>query len=201
MILLISTENNIKDEIIILNQLFEAGLELFHLRKPEKNYKAHCDYLNQIETKYHNRVVVHFFHELINEYDLKGIHFQEQKRRDCLDMSTDYFAGLKMNDKTISSSFHELEELEKCEFEFNYHFLSPIFSSISKPGYKGRGFDVNYIDKKIIGVGGVTIENLSEFLALGYKGVGVIGSVWNNSTPIKQFKEMMNYSKEVVNYG
>ena len=201
MILLISTENNIKDEIIILNQLFEAGLELFHLRKPEKNYKAHCDYLNQIETKYHNRIVVHFFHELINEYDLKGIHFQEQKRRDCLDMSTDYFSGLKMNDKTISSSFHELEELEKCEFEFNYHFLSPIFSSISKPGYKGRGFDVNYIDKKIIGVGGVTIENLSEFLALGYKGVGVIGSVWNNSTPIKQFKEMMNYSKEVVNYG
>ena len=201
MILLISTENNIKDEIIILNQLFEAGLELFHLRKPEKNYKAHCDYLNQIETKYHNRVVVHFFHELINKYDLKGIHFQEQKRRDCLDMSTDYFAGLKMNDKTISSSFHELEELEKCEFEFNYHFLSPIFSSISKPGYKGRGFDVNYIDKKIIGVGGVTIENLSKFLALGYKGVGVIGSVWNNSNPIKQFKEMMNYSKEVVNYG
>lgn len=200
MILLISTENNIKDEIKILNQLFEAGLELFHLRKPEKNYKAHCDYLNQIETKYHNRVVVHFFHELINKYDLKGIHFQEQKRRDCLDISSNYFARLNMNEKTISSSFHELEELEKCEFEFNYHFLSPIFSSISKPGYKGRGFDVNYIDKKIIGVGGVTIENLSEFLALGYKGVGVIGSIWNNSTPIKHFKELLNYSKEVVNY-
>jgi thiamine-phosphate pyrophosphorylase len=193
MIILISPEKDVKDEITILNQLFEAGLELYHLRKPEKNYKAHCDYLNQIDTKYHNRIAVHFFHELINEYDLKGIHFQEQKRRDCLDIPTDYFAGLNVFEKTISSSFHEVAELEKCEFEFDYHLLSPIFSSISKSEYEGRGFDVNYIDKKTIGMGGVTIENLSEFTALGYKGVGVLGSVWNNSSPIKYFKKMMNY--------
>ena len=36
MIVLIAPEKDIKDEITILNQLFEAGLEFYHLRKPEK---------------------------------------------------------------------------------------------------------------------------------------------------------------------
>ena len=81
MIVLIAPEEDIKDEISILNQLFEAGLEFYHLRKPNKSYEEHCEYLNQIDAKYHKRVVVHYFHELINEFELKGIHFQEQKRR------------------------------------------------------------------------------------------------------------------------
>jgi thiamine-phosphate pyrophosphorylase len=200
MIVLIAPEKDIKDEITILNQLFEAGLEFYHLRKPEKNYIAHCDYLNQIDTKYHNRIIVHFFHELINEYDLKGIHFQEQKRRDCLDIPTDYFTGLNLFEKTISSSFHEVAELEKCNFEFDYYLLSPVFTSISKAGYKGRGFEVNNIDKIIIGVGGVTIENLSKLTNLGFKGVGVLGGVWNSPSPITNFKNMMNYFANNRNY-
>lgn len=200
MIVLIAPEKDIKDEITILNQLFEAGLEFYHLRKPEKNYTAHCDYLNQIDTKYHNRIIVHFFHELINEYDLKGIHFQEQKRRDCLAISTDYFAELNLFEKTISSSFHEVAELEKCNFEFDYYLLSPVFTSISKPGYEGRGFEVNNIDKRIIGMGGVTIENLSKLTNLGFRGAGVLGGVWNSPSPITNFKNMMNYFTNNRNY-
>ncbi|MDO5981416.1 thiamine phosphate synthase [Flavivirga spongiicola] len=193
MIVLIAPEKDIHREILILNQLFEAGLEYYHLRKPEKNYQEHCDYLNQIDVKYHNRIVVHYFHELINTYNLKGIHFQEQKRRDHIDNPGHYFKELNMFGKTISSSFHEPDDLNNCEFEFDYHLLSPVFSSISKEGYKGRGFDVNHIDKRIIGMGGVTTDNLSEFNKLGFNGVGVLGGVWNNSNPVEVFKKMKNH--------
>ena len=95
--------------------------------------------------------------------------------------------------KTISSSFHEPEELENCTFEFDYHLLSPVFSSISKEGYQGRGFDVNHIDKTIIGMGGVTTKNLAEFDLLGFNGVGVLGGIWNSKTPIKDFKLMIKH--------
>lgn len=193
MVILISPEKDIKDEITILNQLFEAGLEFYHFRKPEKDYQQHCDYLNQIDLKYHNRIVVHYFHELINDYNLKGIHFQEQKRRDCLDTPSNYFQNLAMFGKTISSSFHDPEELIACDFEFDYHLLSPVFSSISKEGYEGKGFDVNSIDKLIIGMGGVTISNLNAFTELGFKGVGVLGGIWKITTPILNYKKMKQY--------
>ena len=195
MIVLISPEENLHNEIVILNQLFEADLEYFHLRKPEKNYQEHADYLNQIDAKYHNRIVVHYFHDLVNAYHLKGIHFQEQKRKDHVDNPGRYFKRLNMYGKTISSSFHEPDDLENCEFEFDYHLLSPVFSSISKKGYEGRGFDVNHIDKRIIGMGGVTTDNLIEFNKLGFKGVGVLGGIWNNSQPLDVFKKIKRYYK------
>lgn len=197
MIVLIAPEIDIPNEIEILTLLFQEGLQYFHLRKPTKNYQEHCDYLNQIDKKYHNRIVVHYFHELINVFYLKGIHFQEQKRRDCLDTPSDYFVKLNnMYGKTISSSFHETEELENSTFEFDYHLLSPVFSSISKKGYQGRGFDVNTIDKTIIGMGGVTTENLVQFDLLGYKGVGVLGGIWNSKTPVEDFKLIKNHYNE-----
>lgn len=193
MIVLMAPEEDIQNEILILNQLFEAGLEYYHLRKPKKNYQEHGDYLNQIDVKFHNRIVVHYFHELINAYNLKGIHFQEQKRRDHIDNPGHYFKGLNMFGKTISSSFHEPDDLESCEFEFDYHLLSPIFSSISKEGYEGRGFDVTHIDKRIVGMGGVTTDNLTEFNKLGFQGVGVLGGIWNHNNPIEVFKKMKSH--------
>lgn len=193
MIILISPETDIENEITILNQLFEAGLAYYHLRKPTKNYKKHVDYLKQIDVKYHDKIVVHLFHELVNDYNLKGIHFQEQKRRDSIDNPGQYFKNLDMYGKTISSSFHEPEDLATCDFEFDYHLLSPVFSSISKPGYGGRGFNVNHINKIVIGMGGVTSENINAFKKLGFKGVGVLGGIWNSSTPVKAFQKIKRH--------
>ncbi|WCC47831.1 thiamine phosphate synthase [Tenacibaculum finnmarkense] len=190
MIVLISPEKDVANEMQILHQLFEAGLECYHLRKPFKDYQEHIVYLNQIPEKYHNKIVTHYFHELVNEYSLKGIHFQEQKRRDALENGSRYFIGLKMQGKTMSSSFHEPEELANCDIEFDYHLLSPVFSSISKKGYQGRGFDVNNIDKTIIGMGGITSETISKTLALGFQGIGVLGGVWNSQNAVESFKKI-----------
>ena len=145
---------------------------------------------------------MHYFHELVNEYNLKGIHFQEAKRQSLF--SSEYKVMSKeflkyyakslntsysiLHTKTVSSSFHEPQELNDCYFEFDYHLLSPVFSSISKVGYEGRGFDVNNIDKTIIGMGGVNAETIPKVLKLGYKGIGVLGGVWNAENPLKSFK-------------
>lgn len=193
MIVLIAPETDIDNELQILNQLFEAGLEYYHMRKPEKSYDEHCAYLNQIDSKYHSRIVVHFYHELVNEFNLKGIHFQEQKRIDHIDNPGQYFKPLNMYGRTISSSFHDPAVIATCDFEFDYHLLSPVFSSISKKGYEGKGFNVQHIDKRIIGMGGVTKNNLLEIEELGYVGVGVLGGIWKSSTPVEDFKMMKDY--------
>ncbi|WP_422090572.1 thiamine phosphate synthase [Tenacibaculum ovolyticum] len=198
MIVLIAPEKDVENEIIILHQLFEAGLAYYHLRKPFKSYEEHVSYLNQISEKHHNKIVVHYFHELTNEFNLKGIHFQEQKRRDALENGSRYFIGLNMLGKTMSSSFHEPEELAACDIEFDYHLLSPVFSSISKEGYEGRGFNVTNIDKPIVGMGGINIETIAETIQLGYKGIGVLGGVWNTENPVDSFKKIKDKFDSLV---
>ena len=198
MIVLIAPEKDVANEIEILHQLFEAGLEYYHLRKPLKNLEEHVSYLNKIDAKYHNKIIVHYFHELTNEFNLKGIHFQEQKRRDALENGNRYFIGLNMLGKTMSSSFHEPKDIEVCDIEFDYHLLSPVFSSISKKGYEGRGFDVNHIDKSIVGMGGINSKTIAKTVDLGFKGIGVLGGVWNAENPIESFREIKNQYKNCL---
>lgn len=198
MIVLIAPEQDIPNEINILNQLFKNGLEYYHFRKPDKNYKEHITYLNQIDTQYHNRIVVHYHHELINEFNLKGIHFQEQKRIDHIDNPGQYFKSLNMYGKTISSSFHDPKTLQDCNFEFDYHLLSPVFTSISKVGYEGKGFDVNHIDKFIVGMGGINADTVAQTFKLGFKGIGVLGGVWNSKTPVESFIELTTTYNTVI---
>jgi len=198
MIVVIAPEKDIPNEIAILHELFQQGLNYYHLRKPFKNYEEHCDYLNAIDLKYHDRIVVHLHHQLINDYNLKGLHFQEQMRIDHIDNPGQYFKSLDMYGKTISSSFHDPNVLEDCEFEFDYHLLSPVFSSISKKGYKGKGFDVNTIDKLIIGMGGIDNATVKPTLALGYKGIGVLGGVWNMENPVESFVALKKHYDTAV---
>ncbi|MBD0831273.1 thiamine phosphate synthase [Aestuariibaculum sediminum] len=193
MIIVIAPEHDIKNEIVILHELFHEGLQYYHLRKPHKTYTAYEVYLNQIDSKFHNRVVVHQSHKLLDDYNLKGLHFQETKRRT---LTLDTFQNLRDNSTiTISSSFHSPNELTNCKFNFDYYFLSPVFSSISKQGYEGQEFNVNHINKTVIGMGGVTTKNLTVFDKLGYKGIGVLGSIWNSETPVEDFKIMQKHYK------
>ena len=198
MIVLIAPEKDIDNEIEILHQLFDEGLMYYHFRKPTKTKEEHVSYLKQINEEYHNRIITHYFHELINEFDLKGIHFQEQKRIDALENGKEYFIGLNMLGKTMSSSFHEPEELDVCDIEFDYHLLSPVFSSISKKGYEGRGFDVNHIDKTIVGMGGINTKTIKQTLELGFEGVGILGGVWNAENPVGSFKEIKSHYEENI---
>jgi len=187
MIIIITSENKIINEAQKINQLFEAGLQCLHFRKPTWTVDEFKQLLNEIDLTYHNKIVIHHYHELINEFNLKGIHFTEQKRIDCIDNPSQYFKELNMFGKTISSSFHEPEVLANCEFEFDYYFLSPVFSSISKQGYAGRSFDVNHINKTIIALGGINETNIKKAYQLGFNGIAVLGSIWKSENSFRNF--------------
>ena len=200
MIILIAPEKDVDNEIEILHELFDAGLTNYHLRKPYKGYDRHLEYLNAIDTKYHDRIMVHYFHELLNEFNLKGVHLQEKFRVDLKSNLVTYIKQFKTKGKLVSSSFHEPEVLENYEVVFDYHLLSPVFSSISKLGCRGRSFDVNHIDKKIIGMGGINELTIEDILKLGFKGIGILGGVWNSNTPIESFKKIQDVFETNISY-
>lgn len=191
MILLISPEQTSDTEIAGLHTLFENGLTHFHFRKPAANLDKHVAYLDQVDPQYHNRIMTHNFHrQLCDQFDLKGIHLEEAKWREQGENLQAYVSAFAKATKTVSSSYHEPEDLAAQTVAFDYTILSPVFAAISKGNMQGRGFDVRDINKFIVGMGGINAHTTPAAIDLGFKGVGALGGVWNAQDPIKAFLEM-----------
>jgi len=76
-----STEISSSREIELMKQLFNEGLETFHLRRPTYDYKKMRDYLNRIPEEFHNKIVIHSHPKLALKYNLKGIHVTSKVRK------------------------------------------------------------------------------------------------------------------------
>ncbi|MDF9301152.1 thiamine phosphate synthase [Tritonibacter mobilis] len=153
MLIVITSEEAIKDEAFKINQLFEHGLEQLHIRKPFLDFKGYKDLLNKINSKYYKKIIIHQYHELVETLDLGGVHLQEQKRLalgNTLKIHVNKF--IKKGYK-ITSSFHTKSDLENISVGFSYVFLSPVFDAISKSNYKGKNFDVSSVNAFVIGLG------------------------------------------------
>ncbi|WP_109302284.1 thiamine phosphate synthase [Aquimarina sp. AU474] len=197
MLIILTSERELENESDQINQLFQNGLNILHFRKPTLDKEGYRALLNQIEKKYHNRIMLHQFHELCLEFDLRGIHIQEQPRIDLDDKLEEYVLEYENEGFKISSSFHSKEDIKNCIVRFEYVLLSPVFSSISKAGYLGKGFDVNDLNEFVVGMGGINENTLQATFDLGYRGVGVLGGIWNTEKPIKSFQAIYNKLKAV----
>ncbi|KAA6425036.1 MAG: thiamine monophosphate synthase [Trebouxia sp. A1-2] len=98
---------------------------------------------------------------------------------------------------TISSAFHDLQQLDVKYGALDYAFLSPIFDSISKAGYQAA-FDLDDLTTCIaactiplVALGGITAANIPQVKRLGFSGAAVLGSVWSSSDPVVACTELL----------
>jgi len=176
-LIVISVEKFFEKEAEIVCSLFEAGLLCFHLRKPQSEKEEIRCFLEKIPQKFHNRIVLHEHFSLLDKFDLKGIHLN---RRNPVPYEK---AGI-----SVSKSCHTIEEIKAEISAFDYVFLSPIFDSISKTGYKKafsheelmKAKQENIINEKVIALGGITPENITEVKFYGFGGVAVLGGIWGD---------------------
>ena len=198
MLILITPEKDIPNETELINSFFEAGLEILHVRKPNKNYAQHMAYLSGIEEEYHNKIMLHYQHDLAEDFMLKGVHIQEQPRVELGEDFGLYVTRFTTQGYDVSTSFHNPSEIMLYkEVSLIYNLLSPVFTAISQPGMEGKAFDVTAIEVPVIGMGGVHSENIDTVKLLGYHGVGVLGGVWNAKDPLEACKALINSVKSV----
>ena len=107
-----------------ITSLFDAGLEILHLRKPGASYEDMEQLLNRLPPEYLKRIVTHEHFQLASFRNLKGIHLNGRNPA-----APAGFTG------HVSRSCHSLEEVAKYKATCDYVFLSPIYDSISKEGY------------------------------------------------------------------
>lgn len=191
-VIVISSPVSVERELEILNDLFENGLDTFHLRKPDIKLEEAEEYIRKIEPKYISRIMIHSHYELLRKYNLKGIHLPEKVREEK--EAKIIIKAARNRRLKVSTSVHHLEDIKRCD-ALDYAFLSPVYPSISKPGYSGNltaekfksWKEINSFKTKVVALGGVNLEHIDELKQAGFDGVAILGAVWKNKEGIQNF--------------
>lgn len=173
--IVITSPGFLQGEADFIDRLFNHGLDRLHLRKPGAEIGECRRLLDGISREWLPRIVVHDNFGLCREYGLGGVHLNGRNP-----MAPPNHEG------SVSRSCHSLEEISRYKGECDYLTLSPIFNSISKQGYMaafGPGQlaaarDSGLIDRRVMALGGVTLENIPRVKELGFGGVAILGDVW-----------------------
>lgn len=195
-LILLSTPFCFVEEHQILNALFDEGLELLHLRKPDSPAAYLERLITLINEPYRKQIVIHDHFYLKAEYGLKGIHLNRRNPQPPSD-----YKG------SISLSCHSAEEVVQSKRKFDYLFLSPIFNSISKQGYASHFppeqlrelSKKKVIDRKVMALGGVCADNIASLREYGFGGAVVLGDVWNRfeQHSAQDFKEVLQQFRKL----
>ncbi|HYG39090.1 MAG TPA: thiamine phosphate synthase [Cytophagales bacterium] len=183
-LILISPENGFS-ELEQLPLFFEEGLEYYHLRKPFFNEQELRSYLASLPDKYHKHIVIHSFHHLSGEFQIRGIHFTEKERLKRIYKEFPSYA---------SASFHDLNELLAWDIKYDCVFVSPVFDSISKEGYLSAfkkeelSNVLQKIPQEVIALGGIDQNNIKEVKEMGFKGAAFLGAIWRSDNPLEKFR-------------
>ncbi|UTW66207.1 thiamine phosphate synthase [bacterium SCSIO 12643] len=189
MLIVVTSEHHIPNETNWINQMFQNGLKYLHLRKPGYSMEAYQDLIEQIESQYHRKIMIHEYHELCIQYGLRGIHIPDRTKSEIADFDQ-YVNTYYAQDFVVSSSFHDVTSIQTFQTHLDYYILSPVFDSISKNGYSGKQFNVHRQDRLIVGLGGIHPDNIAQTLKLGYDGVAVLGSIWQATNPLQSFQNI-----------
>ena len=190
--IVITNPVTVANEAIIINELFNEGLTLLHVRKPNINKQEMQSFINEIKCDYHNRIVVHQHFDLATDLVMKRLHFTERTRPD-FDVIVNHLA--KPEDFVFSTSVHSVEDFNNLQNDFQYAFLSPVYNSISKPEYKADDILIKSIGKrtnfktKLIALGGISTTNYKQTLLSGFDDAAFLGTLWNSENPIKEFRK------------
>lgn len=181
-LVVLSDAHPFENEHDIINSLFEAGVACFHLRKPFSNAETLDKMIRQLHPAYLRRIVLHGHYHLAFRFGLGGIHFSEAERVKMQNPAwSEVVQKAKADHMTMSTSVHSKEILAQIHPQFDYVFFSPVFDSISKPGYK-PSVDMSIknvqITPKVIGLGGVNASNILKLKQMGYDGAAVLGAIW-----------------------
>lgn len=154
-------------------RMLNAGAARVHIRKPGAEVADVRRILDDIPEEYRKQITLHDGFELAGEYGVGGLHLNSRNSEPPGD-----FTGL------VSMSCHSVNELTRNAW-CDYLFLSPVFESISKPGYSNPQLLADF--KKcthttqlppVYALGGVKPCHVQALATSGFAGVAMLGAAW-----------------------
>lgn len=148
----------------------DGGWDKVHLRHPQASRREMSRLIEAVPHEMHRRLVVHGHFDLINDFNLGGLHLN----RRCPQPPALYNGSL-------SRSCHTINEVLTAT-DLAYVTLSPIFDSISKSGYNaaftdGQLSQLADTTVPVIALGGVTPERIDHLRRHNFSGFAMLGSL------------------------
>jgi thiamine-phosphate pyrophosphorylase len=207
-LIVITPDKVTPDETAIINQLFAHGLTRLHIRKPGFSAHDNRDYISQIAPEYHQHLVLCNSFELWPEFHLGGVHLNSHMRH----QQGAAAAVAKIEPALMSTSFHSWQEIMENTFPYGYVFISPVFDSISKVGYKAaidlaganttkaRFADEGKYCPELIGLGGVEESRITALHDYGFDGCAMLGAIWSAADPVSAFISAQKEIGSITNH-
>lgn len=190
MLIVISSPTPVTKEASLINQLFDEGMSVFHLRKPDSSSQELVLLLQEINPTHYSKIALHSHHYLAKSFGINRLHYTEASRKQLTEMNL----SEQKVEHTLSTSVHRISDYNNLTDHFSYAFLSPVFNSISKPDYQAQKFDLIEADKnsgtKLIALGGINETNCLKAYEMGFDGIALLGAIWKNNDGINNFKKI-----------
>ncbi|WP_167014346.1 thiamine phosphate synthase [Chitinophaga sp. Cy-1792] len=173
MIWVITSPENINSESELITNLLAAGADKILLRKPSWTSISYYRLLEKIPADLYKRIIIRDNQQVYKDFALAGIHWSEAARN---------ASPLSATQKQYSTGVHDLQQLEIYEDAFSHFLLSPVFDSISKPGYSSQFAKPlpESCKATVLALGGINEHNIMQLPAWKYAGAAVLGSIWKN---------------------
>lgn len=175
-VIVITPETPNANESALIAAMLQKGVDRVHIRHPKITKEKIAEIIRRVPAEYHCRLTLHDNFELAQEFPGVGVNLNARNP----------YAPAGVNG-TVSKSCHSVAEAKEAADKLDYVMLSPIFPSISKPGYS-HAFSAEGLASlpsgKVIALGGVTAERFEEVKRYPFVGVALLGAVWTeNSEP------------------
>lgn len=147
-------------ESVLLSGVFDYA----HIRVPGAPADLIRSIVQAVDPKLRNRLVLHDHFEIALEEALGGVHLNSRNPNPPQGWNG-----------RVSCSCHSLREVAEALKNCEYVTLSPIYPSISKPGYSADFSHINISQPGIIALGGVTERTLPDVRRKGFCGAAILG--------------------------
>ena len=182
-------------DLDVLNNLLAADLDLVYLRINSIANVNWDSLIAKLNPAFKKRIIIPTStSKFVQESELIG-HWKEGERKELL-------PKMLLSDKVYSTSVHYLPDILDLPACFRYVFYSPVFPSISKPGYNPPTDlvtlkqDLKELREKkaelpqIIALAGIKANNIQQVKDTGFNGAALMGALWQAADPVQAFKEI-----------
>ncbi|ASZ10252.1 thiamine phosphate synthase [Chitinophaga pendula] len=180
MILVISHTTPIPGEADLLQAMLAAGADRVLLRKPGWTQQAYEQLLGQLPPAYYPMILLSGYPELCIRTGLGGLHCSEQLRAS---LPAAALQTLRAQGLLLSTGVHAPGLLDTLPNEWQQVLLSPVFDSISKPGYKGSlsgdwQLPRTPAGRQVLALGGIDIHTVAAARRMRFDGIALMGALW-----------------------
>ena len=154
-----------------ITALLNRGWTAVHLRHPRALLRDMRRLIELIPQRYHRQLRLHGHFDLAADFNLGGLHLNGR----CPE-APHWYGG------ALSRTCHSVDEVIEAD-GYDYVTLSPIFDSVSKPGYLAAFTDAELrrldgLDTPaVIALGGITAERIDSLKRYNFAGYAMLGSI------------------------